>query len=421
MKYEKPRGTVDLFGHQANSFEHVQNILSNISRSFGFEYVISPIFESAELFKKSVGNESDIVQKEFYDFYDKSKRHLVLRPEGTAGTIRAIVNSKKLVQNNYPYKCFYYGPMFRYERPQLGRQRQFNQFGVECVGNFSYQQEVEIISLGKMILDQLRINKYRLEINNLGTPITRRKWIEALTIYFADYKKNNWDLSETSISRIYKNPLRILDDKIDGQKDFVKNAPKLDLFLTLEDKTNFKKIKDLLEILKIDYKINNYLVRGLDYYNGLVFEFIVKINNQDLTVIGGGKYNSLVAEIGGPDLPGIGFGLGIERLIIILNELNPSFLKEQIIEIMLAPLTFEAQNESAKIINNLRKNYIPAIVNYDSLTLKKHFKFAEFLKVKYIGIIGLEEINSKTIKVKNQLTKTEETINLSELIKYLGK
>lgn len=418
MQFTRQRGTIDLYGDDVKYFTQLESVLRYLSSIFNFTEIRTPIFEATQLFTKAVGDTSDIVHKEFYNFKDKGDREIALRPEGTAGTIRAVVENKMLANITAPLKLFYIGPMFRYERPQSGRQRQFHQFGIEVIGDIKPNDEVECIVFALAILEACKVKNYHLEINNIGTAKTRLKWIEELKKYFKD-KKN--ELSEDSLRRLDSNPLRILDDKEDGKKEFVKNAPKLDMFLTEEDNQYFNKIKSLLDLLKIDYQVNKNLVRGLDYYNGLVFEFVSHSDNLkgQSTIIGGGKYDGLVELTGGPNTPGVGFAIGLERLIIAIRDENKDFITSESIDILFAPLSNKCADIVTLISALVRANAFSVACNYGTTKLEKHFKYAEKLNAKYVAILGDKELEKGQIIIKDQKNKKEIVVKLSELDQWL--
>ncbi len=418
MNFTRQRGTVDLVGDEARYFTQVESILRYLANLYNIQEIRTPIFEATQLYTKAVGDTSDIVHKEFYNFKDKGDREIALRPEGTAGTIRAIIEEKMLANLATPLKVFYMGPMFRYERPQSGRQRQFHQFGIEVVGDIKPADEVETILLAKSILEACGVSKFHLELNNIGSPVTRQKWMDALKTYFQDFKDQ---LTEDSQRRLEANPLRILDDKVDGAKDFVKNAPRLDKFLTEEDKKYFEEIKHILDVLEVNYSINMNLVRGLDYYSGLVFEFVSESENLkgQSTIVGGGKYDGLVALTGGPNLPGVGFGLGIERLIIAIKDENPEFLLPKQIDLVYAPLSPAAQDVVYVLITLSRALGFSSACNYGATKIDKHFKFAERQNARYVVILGDKELTDKQLVIKDQETKTEERIQLEIFNEWL--
>lgn len=418
MTYTKPRGTVDLINNEANEFCTLEKILRYTADLYNFSEIRTPIFEHRELFKRAVGETSDIVNKEFYDFQDKGERWIVLRPEGTAGTIRALVENKLLHQLSSPLHVFYLGPMFRYERPQSGRQRQFNQFGVEVVGDLTTSEEVETLAMAQSILNFCKVKKYTLQINNIGDIKTRGLWIAELQKYFSKFVDQ---LSEDSQKRLLTNPLRILDDKIDGEKEFVKNAPKIDAFLSNEQKQYFEEIKKYLDALKISYTLNDGLVRGLDYYCGLVFEFVSESEHLkgQSTIIGGGRYDQLVEDVGGPALPGFGYAIGLERLLIAIKEENPKFFEVRSVDVVVAVLS-ERCKIAGMVINNLLRNWgISSTLNHNTYKLEKHFKFAENNQAKFIVILGDKELAEKKVKIKNQLTKNEELVDILAIPEYI--
>ncbi len=418
MTFTKQRGTVDLCGDEARYFYQVESIIRYLAEQYNIEEIRTPMFESTQLYTKAVGDTSDIVHKEFYNFKDKGDREIALRPEGTAGTIRAIVEEKMLANTSTPLKVFYMGPMFRYERPQSGRQRQFHQFGIEVVGAITQSDEVETICLASAILETCGVTNFTLELNNIGSAATRQRWADALRDYFKDYKDQ---LSQDSLNRLDKNPLRILDDKVDGEKDFVKKAPQLENFLSEEDKKYFNNIKDILNLLDIKYQINPNLVRGLDYYNGLVYEFVSKSDKLkgQSTIIGGGRYSELVKLTGGPDVPGVGFGLGIERLIIAIKDENPDFLIKKTTDIVYAPLSEQALNCTYVLINLSRSLGLSSACNYSATKIDKHFKYAEKQNARYVIIIGDKELDNKQLIIKDQINKKEEIIKLEEFDQWL--
>lgn len=414
--FQKIRGTEDLIGQSAYTFANLQSYFSIIARLYGFLYVQTPIIENSNVYIRSVGDTSDIVQKELYEFKDKSNRDISLRPEGTAGVIRAIVENKILNTTPTPLKVFYFGPMFRYERPQSGRLRQFHQFGVECIDSNSFLDDVEMICFANEILKSLNLENYEISINNIGGFESRTKWIAQLSNYFENFKDK---LTEDSIKRIKTNPLRILDDKIDSKKDFVINAPKIDQFLTDEEKEYFSNITNALTKLNIKFKVDSSLVRGLDYYTNFVFE----INSLDdslkgqPTLIGGGRYNSLVKEFGGKDVSCVGFACGIERLIIALNSEGITLENQHEVHCVFTCLTEQAQTIAIQFMQVLRKNGIACVANFNSMKLKSNFNYADYYKAKYVVIIGEQEIKNKVVQIKNQITKEQKTIDYRDLIK----
>lgn len=416
MSFSKPRGTQDIYLQDSLYFNKIVDVLKQVSNIFNYSEILTPIFESKELFVRNIGATSDIVTKEFYDFKDKGDRELVLRPENTVGVIRAVVENKLALSNQLPLNFFYIGPMFRYERPQSGRYRQFYQFGIEKIGIKNVYDQIETILLSNTILKTLKIQEYKLKINFIGNIETREKWIKDLTKYFYGFKNH---LTDDSIKRLEKNPLRILDDKVDGEKQFVKDAPGIDKYLTNNEKKEIDEIIRLLKTLDIEFEFDKTLVRGLDYYSGLVFEFVSTSNILigQSTLIGGGKYSKLVSEIGGPELDCIGFGLGIDRIIMAYKNEN----KEPIFSTIDLYIASVGEEQKVKdvcfILNNLaRLNGLVSSCNNDISKLDKHFKYAEKMSPKYIAILGSKELEKNVVILKDQTNKKEEVVNLLEFI-----
>ncbi len=419
-KFTKIRGTEDRFDLDARNLNFLIGLFSRLSELSGYNPMITPIIENSDLFIRSVGNSSDIVTKEFYDFKDKGDRHVVLRPEGTAGIIRALVENKIIYSKQLPIKTYYYGPMFRYERPQSGRLRQFNQFGIECVGTNSVYDDADILSLAVLFLNLLQLKNYTISINNIGNYESRNKWIEQLKIYFKKYEK---DLTEDSIKRINTNPLRILDDKVDGKKDFVKNAPKIDAFLTQKEKDDFNIIVESLKKMNINFTIDQTLVRGLDYYTNFVFEInstAPELAGQP-TLVGGGRYSYLVKELGGSDLSCCGFAIGLERILIQLACENKQHVEPASIDVCLACLSNDQRAKSIAFIiaNTIKLKGMSCICNYDSSKLEKHFKYAKDNNAKFVIILGDKEIQNDTVIIKDQRSLTQQEIKVNKLFDYL--
>lgn len=419
----KPRGTSDYFYQLDPSLDLLISFAKNLSRLNGYYEIVTPIFEHKELFVRSVGDTSDIVEKEMYEFFDKNNRSLVLRPEMTASVCRCIIENKLLTQMVLPIKTFYIGPMFRYERPQSGRSRQFYQFGVECIGSNSYLDIVEIVNFALSFLQIFHYNEYILKINNICGYETRKKWITALKKYFLKYKNK---LSIESQKRLNKNPLRILDDKIDRKKDFVKKAPKIVDFATKDEITYFKKITDIFDQQKIKYVIDGTLVRGLDYYCNFIFEIesTSKLLKGQPTLVGGGQYSTLFNELGEKETNCIGFAIGLDRLIIALtnNEIFERQKKTYLnVDVVLAPLESKFDLYALSISNCLKQNAISSLTKFGVNKLEKHFKYAQKQKAKFIIIFGDKEIKKNIVLVKDQKTRQQEEIELKNLVPYLHK
>ena len=417
----KPRGTSDYFYQLDPSLDLLINFAKNLSRLNGYYEIVTPIFEHKELFVRSVGSTSDIVEKEMYELVDKNNRPLVLRPEMTALIFLLINENNLLMKMALPIKTFYIGPMFRYERPQSGRSRQFYQFGVECIGSNSCFDIVEIVIFALSFLQIFHYNEYVLKINNICGCETRKKWISALKKYFSKYKEK---LSIDSQKRLDKNPLRILDDKIDREKDFVKKAPKIVDFATKNEIDYFKKITNIFDQQKIKYVIDDTLVRGLDYYCNFVFEIesTSSLLKGQPTLIGGGQYNTLLKELGSEETNCIGFAIGLDRLIVALTN-NEIFKKQKEmylnVDVVIAPLESKFDLYALSISNCLKQNAISSLTKFGTNKLEKHFKYAQKQKAKFVIIFGEKEIKENVVLIKDQKTRQQEKIELKNIVSYL--
>ncbi len=412
---KKPKGTQDIFGKRQGYRQFVINTLETISEFYNFKKMDTPIFESSDLFKRSSGETSDIVNKEMYIFEDKKGREFALRPEGTASIIRSFVENK-IYANAKNSKIYYEGPMFRYERPQRGRQRQFTQFGIETIGYKNPSADVEVIMMANQILDSLKIRKIKLLINSIGDKKTRSDYSKALKKYLEKYKK---DLSPDSIKRLETNPLRILDDKVDGNKDFVKNAPKISEFYSKESKKYFEEVLNLLDAVNIKYEISDKLVRGLDYYSETIFEFVStsEASGSQATIIGGGRYDNLVKQLGGPELSGVGFGLGVERLV---NEVELGSIEvDSSIEVFIINIDDTSLKAINALVYMLRLAGFKTDYNYEALKINKGFDKAKKLNSKFVIIAGPKELKEGKVNIKNQKNGVQKTIEITKLIEFL--
>lgn len=408
----RPKGTKDIYGKEQAIRSYIFDILKSVSQVYNFKKIETPIFESKEVFVRSVGETSDIVTKEMYVFKDKGDREMVLRPEGTAGTIRAIVENK--LYTKLPLKVFYEGPMFRYENPQKGRQRQFTQFGVEMIGERNPFADIEVILMASLILKELKI-PYLLKINSLGDKETRVNYSKALREYFRPFES---ELTQDSINRLDKNPLRILDDKVDSQKDFVKNAPRINAYYSEEIKTYFDTVISYLKESDVNFEIDTTLVRGLDYYTDTAFEF-VSISGEagsQSTLIGGGRYQNLVKEFGGPDLSGIGFGLGVERL---MNELA-NIEEEEITEaphIFVLNIADTKQKETMKLVEMFRANGFITEWNPKATKLIKAFDKADESGAHVLVIAGEKELANGEVTIK--MHGKQHTVKIADAVETI--
>lgn len=415
--YQKVKGTFDLYGISARKFRYVERVITDVIKKYGFEEIITPIFENTELFVRGVGDGSDIVTKEMYTFLDKGNRSITLRPEGTASVVRSFLENK-LYASNQTSKFYYFGPMFRYERPQTGRFRQFTQFGVEVYGDSSAILDADVIMSAYQIFKTLGINNIKLKINSIGDFSSRINYANALKDYFS---KDIDKLCSDCKNRLDKNPLRILDCKVDKDNPILLNAPKISDYLSVDSKLYFNDVLRALDYNKINYEVDDKLVRGLDYYTDTVFEFVIESNDKlnGLTICGGGKYSDLVKSFGGPNIPGIGYAFGIERVITFMDQNNLFPTLENDADIVLIALDKESKLHSLKLANFLRENGYYADIDYTSISLKSQFKLSDRLNAKYIIIIGEDERKSNKLTIKNTQLKTQEVILEKDLLEYL--
>ena len=412
------KGTHDVILEEATKYSYVEEVLTKIATLYNYKEFRTPIIESNELFNRSVGESSDIVRKEMYTFLDKGNRLITLRPEMTASTIRSMVNAKLFANNDYPIKAYYLGPNFRYERPQQGRYRQFNQFGIECCGVNNFYSDVEVIALGYNALKMLGFTNLKLKINSLGDQETRNDYKKALTSYFGEKIEL---MCEDCKERYTKNILRILDCKVKSDQEIIKDAPTLDKFYSKNAKEHFDNVLKALDEIGIEYEIDHSLVRGLDYYTGVVFEYhyTSKLGKNYGAIGGGGHYANLIKEIGGPDLEGVGLALGIERLVNVMNDDNLFDSLEEGLDIYIMPLGEKAINESNKIANFLRLNGYSCDICLESKNFGQMFKKAQRRNAKYALIIGDNELESKNVVVKDLALEKQETVANDDLLEYL--
>ncbi len=421
MSVNNVKGTRDIIGEEANAFNYIENLLKQICELFAYNEVKPPVLEHTELFVRGVGESSDVVRKEMYTFLDKADRSVTLRPEFTAGIMRLIVNNKLLNTNELPYKAYYVGPVFRYERPQLGRYRQFTQFGVEAVGNNTPEIDVETMVLAYTILTSLNLDNVSIKINTLGDEESRQNYKNALKEYFAKYLDQ---MCPDCHSRYELNPLRILDCKVPEDQKIVAGAPKMKDYLSDAAKERFNKVLALLDDLEIPYEVDDTLVRGLDYYSETVYEFhYVSSTGNDYGAIGaGGHYGGLVKEIGGPDVAGVGFSFGIDRLYSVLrdDDLLPDGLDNPI-EIYVMPMGEVAKPLAMQTAAALRISGYRVDMCFEEAKLGNMFKRAERKGAKFAVIIGENEVNNQEVIIKNLATTVQNSVPVSELIEKISQ
>lgn len=414
---QKQKGTYDVYDNLGIKTLYLENLLKALMEKYNYNYVRTPIFEASELYHRTVGDSSDIVTKETYDFKDRGDRSVTLRPEGTAGVVRSFIENKMYGNASYPIKTWYYGPMFRYERPQSGRYREFYQFGVEVFGTSNPMMDAEVISIPVNFYRLLGLKGIKVNINSLGDSNSRERYREALIEYF---KPHLDELCEDCRERFYKNPLRILDCKVDALSDIIKNAPLMIDYLNEESKNHFEELKKCLDSLDIEYHVNPRLVRGLDYYTHTVFEVEADIKDfgSQNVLCGGGRYDNLVSNLGGPEVPAVGFALGMERLMQALEHENIELYTNNV-DVYVIPMN--TTNESASLVQLLRLNGFKTEMDYLNRNLKSNFKQAERIGAKYIIIIGEEEVKTKTLTIKDNVSKEEYKVKENELIDFLDK
>ncbi len=417
---QKPKGTYDVYGDKSKKILYLENLIKNLMETYNYNYVRTPLFESSELFHRGVGETTDIVTKETYDFIDRGNRNMTLRPEGTAGVVRSFIENKMYAEVTQPVKCWYYGPMYRYERPQSGRFREFYQFGCEVFGSDNALIDAEIISIPVNFYRLLGLKGIKVNINSLGDRQSRENYRNALIEYF---KPHIDDLCEDCKCRFEKNPLRILDCKIDGSKEIMANAPKTIDFLNEESRKHFEDVKKYLDSLEIDYEVNTNLVRGLDYYTHTVFEVEASVEGfgSQNVLCGGGRYDNLVENIGGPSTKGVGFAMGMERLLTALEYENINLIDNDCIDVYVIPMDESVQDKVSSLVMSLRLNGFKVDMDYMKRNLKSNFKQADRLNAKYIIIVGEDEIKSNTLTLKNNKTKEEYKIKLDDLVEFLDK
>ena len=409
----KQKGTYDIYGDLAKKRAYVDDVLASICEKYNYGYIETPVFESSDLFHRGVGESTDMVKKETYDFKDRGDRNLTLRPEGTAGVVRWFIENKLYGNMTDPVKVFYNMKMYRYERPQSGRNREFTQWGFECFGSDDVMSDAEVISLAYNAYRLLGLDDVTIKLNSLGDSESRNTYREKLVEYFKPHINN---LCEDCQERLKSNPLRILDCKIDAENDILKNAPKTLDYLNKESKSRFEKLKDLLDMMDINYEIDERLVRGLDYYNHTVFEVVL---NNSYALGGGGRYNGLVETLDGPSTPGVGFAMGYDRTILAMEENNVNIPINDSIDVYLLYVSDSEKETACYLVQDLRLNGFIAETDLMSKSLKSQFKSVDRFNAKYLVVLNDNDLKETKITVKDNKTKEEESNNLNNLVDYL--
>ena len=413
------KGTHDIFGEETNAYDMVESMMKSIAELYAYNGVRPPVLEYNSVFVRGVGESSDIVRKEMYTFPDKGGRDLTLRPEFTAGIMRLVVQNKLYATNELPLKLYYCGPVFRYERPQLGRYRQFNQFGVESIGNNAPLNDVEVIVLAYTILCSLGLEGVTIKINTLGDEISRDNYRNALRGYFANHIEN---MCEDCKNRFELNPLRILDCKVPEDRPIIDGAPSIGDYLTPGSKARFEEVLDALSVLQIPYEVDEGLVRGLDYYSETVFEFHYKSKTgADYGAIGaGGHYGKLMQELGGPELPGVGFSFGIERIVSVLKDDEKLENINNNVDIYVMPLGDQEALFAQEVAVMLRNGGGYRVdMCFDKIKLGNMFKRASNKGAKYAIIVGENEVNNESVIVKDLAKQEQTTVKVDDLIEYI--
>ena len=408
-----PKGTKDVLPNDSYKWHYIENTAREVASLFGVKEIRTPTFEHTELFLRGVGDTTDIVNKEMYTFLDKGERSITLKPEGTAGVARSFIENG-LANLPMPLKMYYITPVFRYERPQKGRLREHHQFGVEFYGAKGADIDAEVIMLAYTLLTKLGLS-VKLNINSMGCKHCRAKYNQALK----DFLKNSIDkMCPTCKDRFDKNPLRILDCKEDGCKEITKNAPSITDYLCEECNQHFEDLKRYLKVANIDYSVNPKIVRGLDYYTKTVFEFVTEALGSQGTVCGGGRYDGLIEQIGGNSVAGVGFGMGLERILMLMEDVGVNFENNEQIKLFIASAGEKAGEKAIELCYKLRQKGVSCETDHMQRSFKAQFKYADKINAKYVVAIGDNELETNKVFVKKMQDFTSQEISLDEVINY---
>jgi len=410
----KPKGTYDLYGIDEKIYSYITNIVDDYMINYNYDKIRTPIFEDSELFHRGVGETSDIVTKETYDFQDRGGRSVTLRPEGTAGVVRSFIENKMYGNRNDAIKLYYNGTMYRYERPQAGRFRELTQIGLEAFNSDSVMIDAEVISIGYNILRELGLEAV-VKLNTLGDTESRLNYKKALVDYL---KPHIGSLCEDCRNRLEKNPLRILDCKVDADNEVLKNAPKIQDYLNDESKKRFNDLKNALMGMGVEFIVDPKIVRGLDYYDHDVWEY--ELVDGSLALGAGGRYNGLVESLGGPSVPAVGFAFGADRLIALVKEKVKDQTLEKNIDVFIMSVNEEENIYALKISQDLRLNNISCEINSSNLSFKAQFKQADKLGAKQLIILNSEDLAKGLVNVKDNQTKEEKKVDESEIVDYIS-
>ncbi|MEJ6455212.1 histidine--tRNA ligase [Fusobacterium nucleatum] len=405
------RGTKDIIGEEAKKYVYISNVAQKMFENYGYNFVKTPIFEETELFKRGIGEATDVVEKEMYTFKDRGDRSITLRPENTASLVRCYLENAIYAKEEIS-RFYYNGSMFRYERPQAGRQREFNQIGLEVFGEKSPKVDAEVIAIGYKFLEKLGITDLEVKINSVGSKESRTIYREKLIEHFS---KHLDDMCDDCKDRINRNPLRLLDCKIDKDKDFYKSAPNIIDFLFEDERKHYEDVKKYLDVFGIKYTEDPTLVRGLDYYSSTVFEIVTNKLGSQGTVLGGGRYDNLLKELGDKDIPAVGFATGVERIMMLLGENYPKNNPD----VYIAWLGENTSETALKIAESLRDNDIKVYIDYSEKGMKSHMKKADKLSVRYCIILGEDELNKGIVLLKDFSTREQKEVKIEEIVNQI--
>ena len=405
------RGTKDIIGEEAKKYVYISNVAQKMFENYGYNFVKTPIFEETELFKRGIGEATDVVEKEMYTFKDRGDRSITLRPENTASLVRCYLENAIYTKEEIS-RFYYNGSMFRYERPQAGRQREFNQIGLEVFGEKSPKVDAEVIAIGYKFLEKLGISDLEVKINSVGSKESRTIYREKLIEHFS---KHLDDMCDDCKDRINRNPLRLLDCKVDKDKDFYKSAPNIIDFLFEDERKHYEDVKKYLDIFGIKYTEDPTLVRGLDYYSSTVFEIVTNKLGSQGTVLGGGRYDNLLKELGDKDIPAVGFATGVERIMMLLGENYPKNNPD----VYIAWLGENTSETALKIAESLRDNDIKVYIDYSEKGMKSHMKKADKLSVRYCIILGEDELNKGIVLLKDFSTREQKEVKIEEIVNQI--
>ena len=416
-----PRGTQDILPGETKKWQFIESRLEKLMKLYNYQEIRTPIFESTDLFARGVGDSTDVVQKEMYNFKDKGDRDLTLRPEGTAAVVRSYIEKKMQGQANQPVKLYYVGPMFRYERKQKGRYRQFTQFGVEAIGSEDPSIDAEVLAMVVHIYESFGLKNLKLVTNSIGDIDSRQEYNQALVKHFEPVID---DFCQDCQSRLHTNPMRILDCKVDRDKEAVKTAPRITDYLNDESQAYYNQVKAHLDDLNIRYEEDPNLVRGLDYYTHTAFELMIDDPDYDgaiTTLCGGGRYNGLLQLLDGPDQTGIGFALSIERLLMALEQEGIELVDEEPLDLFVVTMGDEADRYAVRLLNDLRKQGISVDKDYLNRKIKAQMKQADRLNARYTVVIGDQELEQQRIAIKDMQSGESEEIALNQIAEFFTK